>query len=40
MQRGMAMDFGWELSARRYLALYNEMTGLSQAGGPGRQLDA
>ncbi len=32
MQRGMSMDFGWEISARRYLALYNEMTGLSQAG--------
>ncbi|MEL7603863.1 MAG: glycosyltransferase, partial [Bacillota bacterium] len=40
MQRGMAADFGWELSARRYLALYNEMTGLSQAGGPDRQPDA
>ncbi len=34
MQRGMTMDFGWELSARRYLALYHEMTGISQTGAP------
>lgn len=33
MRRGMLEDFGWELSARRYLTLYDEMLGTAQRDG-------
>ncbi|HWR23951.1 MAG TPA: glycogen synthase GlgA [Feifaniaceae bacterium] len=31
VQRGMAADFGWDRSAAKYLALYNEMQGIPQS---------
>ena len=36
MKRGMAKDFSWESSSKRYLSLYREMLGAqNQAGGSG-----